>query len=591
MSVDIDRIGDAQAVDAMALTKSGDAQAVDAMGRTVSGNAEASDFSLVNLYGDAFAVNEYDLDISGDAFAVVGIFDLNLSGDCYARRPPLAPAQQNLLSKWKEEQREALLPKPCATCAPVDCIDGGDVNYSLEGASFPLVPVCPPGVNCNFGLQNPIPGGERFIIECCEGTIYRLYFGPGTGPARRKQTIAYFMYLCSLKLPFCTGGGSDCPNPPCEPPCLTPPCIIYGNNFQTCSEKCADGSSFKATIAAGTYFAFSQIAADQGAYKQACGLARDHKICLLGLEAVTCVNAPYSDDFVATGRYVAAYPNSDTISIIDGALPNGIELNGGGSFITGGRCKLEGTPTVAGIYTFTIQIVLGTFGSPGYGDRQTRTYTLKVCAINPDTLPDAKIGVKYDQTLTVTPDHDDETETWTLLTSLPAGLTLDPEGFIRGTPTGPSESHNVTVKCCFTLDDEPVCCTKQYTLTVNPNTVTPDIFSSAQSCWGTYPAGTYRVSYVNGALNYSNDTSLWQVGNLIYTRYNIRHDNGSTNTGFSELTQGTYASQALAEAANAGKTHDIIHTGGTICMWFDDAPYTDNHSGSPNPTFLLTKIS
>ncbi len=164
---------------------------------------------------------------------------------------------------------------------------------------------------------------------------------------------------------------------------------------------------------------------------------------------------------------------SDIISVIDGSLPSGIVLNEGSSFITGGRAKLEGTPTVPGTYTFTIQIVLQTFGSPGYGDRQQRTYTIVVTGISPDTLPDAKIGTPYSQNLSLTPAHDQETQTWTVVTSLPAGLELTSAGVLHGTPTGPSESHNVTVKCCFfriapTSSTGPTtCCTKQFTLTVN----------------------------------------------------------------------------------------------------------------------------
>lgn len=554
----------------------GNAVAVDAMSKTVSGDAVASPFDLVNIYGDAFAVNQYDIEISGDAFAVVGIFDILISGDSVARRPPLPPGEQNLLSKYLQQQRDALIEKPCTTCAPIDCVDV-ELSYSLQSPEFPTVFVCPEGFDCNLI-------GEDFHLICCDGTLYDLHFSPEVSQDDRKRVVDSAIAECARKLAFCN-----------IDPCPTPPCNqiwLYWNNAIDCTANCpSGGGTFKWTVPARTYMAFSQLAADQAAGRAACQLANLHRICFSALESSTCIGESYSDDLIVSGRFLASYPNSDLIEITDGELPDGLTFNDGSSFVTGGRAPIRGTPTVAGTFTFTVRITLRTPGSPGFGDTNARTYTIKVAQVKPDTLPDARIGAAYSQNLSVLPAHDQETEVWTVTTSLPAGLTLTTAGVLQGTPTGPTESHNVTVRVSFILDGEQTFCTKQWTLTVLPDTVTPDIFSSAQSCWGTYPAGTYRVAYVNGALNYSNNQSLWQVGNLIYTRYNIRHDNGATNTGFSELTQGTYASQALAEAANAGKTHDIVHTGGTICMWFDDDPYTDNHSGAPNPTFRITRIS
>ncbi len=542
---------------------------------TLISNAYIVGDKVVILLSDAVIGSPaVDFTLISDA-VIVAPTTFTLTSDAVIRRPPLAPGQQNLFSKYLQQQRDALLEKTCTTCAPIDCVDN-ELGYSLESPEFPTVFVCPEGFDCTLI-------GEDFHLICCDGTLYDLHFSPQVSQEDRKRVVDSAIAECARKLAFCNI--NPCPTPPCNQ------IWLYWNNAIDCTAKCtsSEGGTFKWTVPARTYMAFSQIAADQAAGKAACQLANQHRLCFLGLQSATCIGETYSDDVIISGRFVAAYPNSDTISIVD-ALPDGLTFNDGSSFVTGGRAPIRGTPTVAGTFTFTVRITLGTLND-GYGDTQSKTFTIKVAQVKPDTLPDALIGTAYSQTLTVLPDHDDTTEEWSLVTSLPAGLTLDPDGFIRGTPAGPSESHNVTVRVSFILDGEQTFCTKQWTLTVNPNTVTPDIFSNAQSCWGTYSAGTYRVSYVNGALNYSNNQSLWQVGNLLYTRYNIRHDNGATNTGFSELTEGTYASQALAEAANAGKTHDIVHTGGTICMWFDDDPYTDNHPGNPNPTFRLTRIA
>ncbi len=431
----------------------------------------------------------------------------SLSSDVVFRRQPLAPGQNNLLSKYKEAQREALIQKPCTTCGGIDCTDT-EIAYSLEGAGLPLVPVCPTGVDCS-------KFGSGFHLQCCDGTRYDYNFSPEITDDQKRVIIANAMADCARKLPFCT---NNCPNPPCDPPCLVPPCIIYGNHLATCPAECPSGGTFIESIAPGTYFAFSQIEADQIAVRAACALAKDHRLCFLGLESVICVDSLYSDEFVMSGKYVAAYPSSDIISVVDGELPNGIVLNDGSSFITGGRCKLEGTPTVAGTYTFTIGVTLNTFGSPGYGDHQQREYTIVVSEILPATLPDATIGTPYSQNLSVTPAHDQETEAWTVVTSLPAGLTLTSAGVLHGTPTGPSESHNVTVKCCFTLDSEPLCCTKQFTLTVDIGVPAPYAYYKLDSSNGIAAIDSISAQNLTFA---SGSPSL--VSGIIGNGYDIGH--------------------------------------------------------------------
>lgn len=466
----------------------------------------------------------------------------------------------------------------CATCgASFDCTDPLAL-YSLQSVSFPFVPICPAGVTCDIGSD--------FHLICCQQDIF-IQFPPGFDATQKQGVIAGAVAECQRQAAFCLG----CENPPCVP-CPTPPCVLnlYWNHSETCSVNCPDGTPFSATIVAGTYLATSQIEADTFAFRGACARAKDHRICLSALDEALCADDAASLEIKGTGKYLANGTGSDFWAVVDGEIPTGMTFNGG--FRTDRKCVIDGTPTTAGVYTFTVRVTVWTPGA-AFGDYTEKSYTVKVVGIAPATLPEATIGTAYSQNLTVSPTHDQETEQWILLTSLPAGLTMTEAGVITGTPTGPTESHDVEVQVEFTLDGKQVTCGKEYTLTVNDGymDIVPGITSATPVCWsGSTPAGNYRISYVAGALHYANDFVDWNVNNILSTGYYIKYNGGAAEDYFSELTTAAFASQALAEAANAGKTHDIVHTGGTICMYLKDTPYTDNHPGSPNPTFKLTAL-
>ena len=110
-----------------------------------------------------------------------------------------------------------------------------------------------------------------------------------------------------------------------------------------------------------------------------------------------------------------------TMEIVDGALPEGLDL----CATTG---IISGTPTTGGLITFTAR------ASNNYGSEE-RVFTLNVRmppAITTETLADGIIGEPYSQALTAT----GTTPISWLITSgsLPAGLTLS-AGVISGTPT------------------------------------------------------------------------------------------------------------------------------------------------------------
>lgn len=133
-------------------------------------------------------------------------------------------------------------------------------------------------------------------------------------------------------------------------------------------------------------------------------------------------------------------------------------------------------------------------------------------------------------------------------------------------------------------------CQKQYTLIVGSDygVIVPDITSSTISYWNggsSIPAGTIRIEYVLGAMQYTNN-NVWYVNITALNGFFILYNNGASAIQFPSTTAG-FSSQPACESANDGKFIELAHTGGTVGMRLDDSPYGDNQHGSPDPTFRL----
>lgn len=179
---------------------------------------------------------------------------------------------------------------------------------------------------------------------------------------------------------------------------------------------------------------------------------------------------------------------------------------------------------------------------------------------------------------------------WTITGDIPPGMTFD-DGFfatgdgptLTGTPTTNGD-YQITVKVTNPNGDSQ---TKVFTETVFGLSVTPTVLSAAVSYFNSgasFAAGTYIISYVDGAFQAGGAMSGFQVWDYV-----INYGGGSTH--FLPANVGTFSTQAQAESANAGKTKLIVHSGGQIGMWLSDMPYTDNIAGSPAPTFSLVQIA
>lgn len=119
-----------------------------------------------------------------------------------------------------------------------------------------------------------------------------------------------------------------------------------------------------------------------------------------------------------------------TWTLIGGSLPNGLSLNSGGA--------ISGTPTAPGTFPFTVQV------TDSAGSRASKSLSITVSSsggltITTTQLPNAEQSVPYSATLSAaggTPPY-----TWSLVSgALPAGLNLNTNGTIQGTPSTPGLS-------------------------------------------------------------------------------------------------------------------------------------------------------
>lgn len=117
-------------------------------------------------------------------------------------------------------------------------------------------------------------------------------------------------------------------------------------------------------------------------------------------------------------------PNGQTCNTM-GNLPPGLSLNSS----TG---EISGTPSVAGSYTFSIQV------KDANGATSAKNFTIVINTAPPvistSSLPDGDLGSSYSQSLQAA--GGSAPLNWSLDSgSLPAGLTLNSSGLISGTPT------------------------------------------------------------------------------------------------------------------------------------------------------------
>lgn len=190
--------------------------------------------------------------------------------------------------------------------------------------------------------------------------------------------------------------------------------------------------------------------------------------------SITTEHLPSAVQGVAYEKHLTAEggDGSYSWSLVDGALPDGLDLSADG--------VIHGSPAQAGAVTFTLRV------ESGDDQKADRSYTLSVdghsVSIVTEELPDAVIGERYAEA--VVAEGGDGTWTWYLVEGrLPPGLSLTDGGVIEGTPTDDGDFVFVVKARAGTGDFAR----RELALTVtgNPVVVTTE----------SLPSGTVRVSY------------------------------------------------------------------------------------------------
>ena len=194
----------------------------------------------------------------------------------------------------------------------------------------------------------------------------------------------------------------------------------------------ADGSITGTPAAAGTSNFTVQVKDSSGlTANKALGIV----IAAAGLSVSTAslpggtVGGAYQQTLTATGG-----SGGDAWAIVVGTLPVGLSLSADGT--------ITGTPTAAGTANFTVQV------KDSSSATATKALSIAIApsalTVTTTSLPDATIGVAYQQTLAAAGGSGGNS--WTIIAgTLPAGLSLAPDGSITGIPTA-SGPANFTIQ-------------------------------------------------------------------------------------------------------------------------------------------------
>lgn len=212
-----------------------------------------------------------------------------------------------------------------------------------------------------------------------------------------------------------------------------------------------------------------------------------------------------------------------SFAVTSGSLPPGTTLDSSGFF--------SGTPTTTGSYSFVITAT----GSDGQST--SRAYGITVAGIDQVVLAEAEIDEPYLEILTQTGMVG--TVTWALTDGmLPAGITLDSDGVLEGTPT---EDGEFPVE--ITITNGTDVCHRTFVLTVAA--------AQVQIYWTLEGPPNANVDSVSGQALFVNN-----FGSVL-TSPPAKVGNGFQITGgFCNLSQAT---QALLYAGN----------GFTVAVWLN----------------------
>lgn len=195
-----------------------------------------------------------------------------------------------------------------------------------------------------------------------------------------------------------------------------PPSPAVANTEQTACSTCGDGTITCVTVSAGLYLGATEAEANAQALAIATSRANAWRICCDPAPLFCCVGRSY---FFTLGLIGGLSPK--TITLYSGALPDGLSISG---------AAISGTPTVAGTFTFTVEISDGRVLS-------YKTIVMHAVEIVPTSLPNVVLGDYYSAQITANGVPGGYTATFSITGgALPSGLSLAGDGWITGTPVG-----------------------------------------------------------------------------------------------------------------------------------------------------------
>lgn len=238
----------------------------------------------------------------------------------------------------------------------------------------PFPPLPPPDTPGTPGVTLP-PLGQYWIAEACGE------FCVSDESQLEANVCAY--NLSQTCLP-------DIWTPPIGPFPGTPnpnPIVPVGNQPQSCTVSCPDGSPFTYTVVAGYFKAPTLAQANSIARSFACSQAKLNRPCFGSIGTSLCC----TDEDFNTSIPVQTSNPPITFDIVSGSLPPGLVEQ---TSTSGNVYLISGVPSAAGTFPFTLR------ATDSLGFVMTKSFTIKVIGIATDSLPEATPGGAYSATLT-----------------------------------------------------------------------------------------------------------------------------------------------------------------------------------------------
>lgn len=360
------------------------------------------------------------------------------------------------------------------------------------------------------------------------------------------------------------------------------PVVTFDSAEQSVQETCPDGSTFTFGVVPGLFTDLTQKGADDAALSYCQLQILLHKVCLGGVMPTLCVNQ--SADVTITASGVSLRRSGKNLwELTSGEIPLGMVFNGGPA--SSDSMTITGIPTKTGVFMFTVKV------TTPQGDFMEKSFSLTVVGVTSAVLSSAQTTVPYSSQL-IWSGFDAPAFSVDPSSALPPGLTMNSMGFISGTPTVPGD-YTLLVD----VTDSVANCQVEISLSISTYPtykVTPDLTGAIAYFLGgaSFPAGTYQIGYVNGAVQAPSPPGWYLncgicnggAGYYYYVKYP-----GSSGPFGDPVFNGTgtgFASQAAVESANNGRFWQFDHAGGQIGLYCIGG-FT---AGSPNPTFSLTRI-